>query len=249
MRVRSKRTQDRYFVDNALIREHGATIRSIGIAVYNVLALHADLEDQNAWPSYETIAKLIGCSRSSVIRTMKQLVELKIIVKCERNGRDGGQTSNEYFLIDKKVWTPPPVQPDTPPVPEEHPNNPHDNNPHDNNTVPSEPDAGTPSAPITMDGWLDLIEKANNKVAALHFMYRTLFPNHDVPDYKYVGRVARDVGGHPRLGQLLWIACGYRPTGDALRYVKGMNKPKGSRGRKSNFEQTWENLMGEELQQ
>jgi hypothetical protein len=150
--IRDRRTEDRYFVDNALIYDYGATIGVYGIAVYNVLAVHADLKTQSSFPSYQTIADEIGCSRRKVIAAIRQLEQLHIVRKTTRlrepedlDDPDDHKyhTSNLYDLLDKSCWgsaqgAPGVVQDvhqgsaqGAPGVVQDvHPNNPHLNNPH-----------------------------------------------------------------------------------------------------------------------
>lgn len=102
--VKDQRLDHWYKVDNALILQYGAIIGPYGIAVYNVLALHANHETHEAYPSYQTIAELVGCSRRKVIQTL-ELLESHNIVRGEgRMKNDGSPNSNVWVLVDKSLW-------------------------------------------------------------------------------------------------------------------------------------------------
>jgi hypothetical protein len=102
--IRDNRGGDRYFIDNCLIREYGKTLGVYGIAVYNVIAMHANSDTQAAYPSYNTIADMIGCSRNKVIDTIKQLKELGMLAVSVRFTEDGDRDSNLLTLLNKDVW-------------------------------------------------------------------------------------------------------------------------------------------------
>ena len=51
--------------------------------------------DNICFPSYETIAGVVGCSRRKVIDIIKELVELGLIKKHQT----GNRSSNEYEII------------------------------------------------------------------------------------------------------------------------------------------------------
>jgi len=77
--------------------------------------------------------------------------------------------------------------------------------------------------------WLKVIEQAKNRPASLQTMFRALYPGRSPPDYSYLGRVARQVGGAGRLAELLWQNSSRPPTGDILAYClsTGRSKPAG----------------------
>lgn len=101
-KVRDRRANRRYFVDNALLRGGwGAEIGPYGIAVYNAVAMHADADAQSGYPSHDLIAKLTGMSRPTVIKTVKALERWKILEVSRRNGR-----VHTYYLTDQSEWEP-----------------------------------------------------------------------------------------------------------------------------------------------
>lgn len=104
LQIRDKRGGDRYFIDNSLIKEWGPKIGVYGIAVYNILAMHANNDTQEAFPSYNTIARLTGASRRKVVDTVTMLHDLGIIQKTTRRGDDGEYDSNVILLLNKECW-------------------------------------------------------------------------------------------------------------------------------------------------
>lgn len=83
---------------------------------------------------------------------------------------------------------------------------------------------GKPSAPTptTFPEWHELVNASANPNATLRYMHETLFPGRKPPDYGYIGRVARQVGGPGRLADFLWQTSARPPTGDILRYCQGI---------------------------
>ena len=88
----------------------------------------------------------------------------------------------------------------------------------------TEDEKTVPALPSTFADWLKLIHESKNRPATLRFMHEHLFPGRDPPDYGYIGKTAKIVGGAGRLAELLWQASSKPPTGDVLRYVQGMAK-------------------------
>lgn len=100
LRIRDKRGGDRYFIDNLFLRGgYGAKVKAHGIAVYNALCLSANLENQECFPSYQTIADMTGMSRRQAIDSMAELVDLGVV---EVEGK--AYSSNTYILIHKDNW-------------------------------------------------------------------------------------------------------------------------------------------------
>ncbi|HUT15014.1 MAG TPA: helix-turn-helix domain-containing protein, partial [Anaerolineae bacterium] len=98
--IRDKRTQRRFFIDNVIVRGYGWIIKAPGIAIYNALCLHADLEDQNCWPSQQLVADEIGVSLTTVKHYLRLLRELGLVGWQHRDEEGLGQTSNIYYLLD-----------------------------------------------------------------------------------------------------------------------------------------------------
>ena len=86
-----------YFrIPNDVLRRHGRALGPYCIAVYAVLALHAD-RDGIAWPSQTTIAKMVGISRPTVATSLDLLVGFGL-VRIVRKGARGRST--RYQLVD-----------------------------------------------------------------------------------------------------------------------------------------------------
>jgi len=93
-------------------------------------------------------------------------------------------------------------------------------------------DGGADAPPANLNGWLELMHSSKNRPASLRWMFETLYPGRDPPDYGYLGRTAKTVGGAGRLAALLWQSQACRVDGDVLRYCMGIAK---GNGRKSNL--------------
>ena len=74
-------------------------------AIYNIIGCIAG-QDTKAWPSVATMAKLAGCSESTVRRAIKKLIKHKLITKKLRAKADGGNTSNLYTIMPVYDFTP-----------------------------------------------------------------------------------------------------------------------------------------------
>ena len=90
----------------------------------------------------------------------------------------------------------------------------------------SPPTAADANAPASLSRWLELVRDGKNRSAVLRSMIETLYPyltEQDLPDYGYIGKVARKTGGAGLLAEKLWMASVYQPQGDILAYVQAMN--------------------------
>ncbi len=106
LHIRDHRGPGWFFIDKEYILRYGKKLGVYGIAVYNILAMHADNGTQESYPSYSTISDLIGCSRAKVITVVGQLEKYKIIKKINRHGSDGVNISNIITLLHKDEWIP-----------------------------------------------------------------------------------------------------------------------------------------------
>jgi hypothetical protein len=94
--------------------------------------------------------------------------------------------------------------------------------------VPASPSQATPA---TFQEWQSTLQESNNAPAVLRTMFEALFPGRSPPEFSYLGRTARQVGGAGRLAELMWQASTRPPTGDVLAYCIAMSKGKrASRG-------------------
>jgi len=86
------------------------------------------------------------------------------------------------------------------------------------------------ATPTSFDAWLDELRQAKNKGGVARRMFVALYPKHDPPDYGYIGKTARSVGGWSRFAQLLWEHSARPPVGDVLAYIAAAaNRGNGSR--------------------
>ena len=70
--------------------------------VYMYLKDRAYKEGQ-CWPSIQTIGKDLSLSRSTVKRAIKELEQGHFLVKQSRKRKNGGDTSNLYAVLHRKV--------------------------------------------------------------------------------------------------------------------------------------------------
>lgn len=101
-RLVDRREPGFYIVDNEIIEDFGAKLGVYGIAVYNVLLKFSNASGENAFPSYQTIADLLGISRPKAIEGVKLLLECGLIEKTARKSSSGDPTTNIYTLLDVK---------------------------------------------------------------------------------------------------------------------------------------------------
>lgn len=93
----------RYYIDNSFIRDgYGAELGPYAIAVYNAIAVHAN-QEQEAWPSHGTIAKLTGMSARQVMREIEALAEYNIISVISRAEE---RKPAIITLLDRTEWKP-----------------------------------------------------------------------------------------------------------------------------------------------
>jgi len=93
---------------------------------------------------------------------------------------------------------------------------------NDLNGVPAEPGHTTPN---NLAGWHEKLKDSNNKPAALMEMIQTLMPDLvEQPDFGYIGKTARKVGGAGRLATLIWQASSQKVDGDLMAYCQAMAK-------------------------
>lgn len=91
--------------------------------------------------------------------------------------------------------------------------------------------------PSNLDGWLEQLKNGSNKPAILRSMIEALYPDLvDYPDFAYIGKVARQVGGAGRLASLLWEVVPRNPTGDILSYVQAMTRARKKNDEPAGFE-------------
>lgn len=103
-----RRRPERIVVPFYVVERFGATIGPYGLALYLGLCYHVGRQ-RAVWPSLATLAREIGCSRSSVERSMRSLRAAGLVVTEPYLER--GQRSNTVYLVD------PPTAGDPSPMP------------------------------------------------------------------------------------------------------------------------------------
>ncbi|MDH2299807.1 helix-turn-helix domain-containing protein [Cobetia sp. 29-18-1] len=87
-------------------------------------------EDAECWPSIKRLSEEMGCSESTVRRSLAELVQLNLLVVMPRTAQYGRQTSNAYRLTmvedfaapaEEAEQAPTPADPAAPAAPAEHP--------------------------------------------------------------------------------------------------------------------------------
>lgn len=89
------------------------------------------------------------------------------------------------------------------------------------NTMTLEDPSGSGEPETLTGGFARLLEQlrgAKNKAAVLRGIYVLCFGPADAPDYGYLGRAAKAVGGAGRLAQMMWELTAQPPTGDVLAF-------------------------------
>jgi hypothetical protein len=89
-----------YRVDNIIVDEYAEKIGAIGVAIYNVLARHADRQTGICYPSIGTIAKKLKLGRTTVKKYLRILLKYSLIAISARLSDEGDPTSNLYMLLD-----------------------------------------------------------------------------------------------------------------------------------------------------
>jgi len=89
-----------YRVDNIIVDEYGEKIGAIGVAIYNVLARHADRQTGICYPCIGTIAKKLRLGRTTVKKYLRILLNYSLIAISSRLSDAGDPTSNCYMLLD-----------------------------------------------------------------------------------------------------------------------------------------------------
>lgn len=94
--------------------------------------------------------------------------------------------------------------------------------------VPSEPKSDAP--PRTLSAEFQEVQEelktGKNKAATLQRWYVRCFGDGATPDYGYLGRVAKHVGGAGHLAQLMMQLAPRPPAGDVLAYILASHKEK-----------------------
>ena len=74
-------------------------ISNKAVLVYLYLCDRANKINQSCFPSMKTIAKDLNLSLSTVKRAIQELLKREYIQKENRFRKNGGKTSNKYFIL------------------------------------------------------------------------------------------------------------------------------------------------------
>lgn len=85
--IRHIRNGDWFWINKKVLQFFSRSLKSSGLAVYNVLASFANSKSQACFPTQKTIAELIGMSKRTVIRRIRELQELDLLAVEKRRGR------------------------------------------------------------------------------------------------------------------------------------------------------------------
>jgi DNA-binding Lrp family transcriptional regulator len=83
--IRRIRNGGWFWINKKVLQLFSRSLKSSGLAVYNALASYANSKNQACFPTQKVIAELIGMSKRTVIRRIRQLKELGLI-GVERKG-------------------------------------------------------------------------------------------------------------------------------------------------------------------
>lgn len=98
--VRNLRTTHWFWMDRRVVTEMLQEMSDTSFAVYSILCCHSFNETQTCKLKLSTICTELGKSKSTVIRALKELDQLKLIKIVERWSEDGRQLANGYDLLD-----------------------------------------------------------------------------------------------------------------------------------------------------
>jgi hypothetical protein len=104
--LRSRRPGQWCWLDTAIVATYGPQIGAYGVAVYAVLAQHANGRTQACWPSIGRIASLLKLSRSTVKKTLRTLEAEGLLTVQARRDPEGDPTSHCYTLLDPTPESP-----------------------------------------------------------------------------------------------------------------------------------------------
>ncbi|MGX9807837.1 helix-turn-helix domain-containing protein [Exiguobacterium acetylicum] len=96
-------------VPHTLLRS-GTAFASVHEKVIYLILESFSGQDGQAFPSYQTIADAVPCSKSTVKSCIQSLITSGRIEKVERFTKHGGQTSNAYRVLPRVESTPPASQ-------------------------------------------------------------------------------------------------------------------------------------------
>jgi len=94
--IRPLKKKTRLWIDNEILEIYGKKLKAPGIAIYSVLARHANSETQSCFPSYPKLMELSGIGKRNTISKYLIIIEELGLVIIKRNKK---REPNFYFLI------------------------------------------------------------------------------------------------------------------------------------------------------
>jgi hypothetical protein len=101
--VRDLRTNERFWMHDAIIDEYGPLLFADTFTIYSSLCCMANRE-QYCWPSLARLARHWGKGKGTVVRAITLLTDLRLIHSFSALDVDGGNSNNIYYLLE-----PPPL--------------------------------------------------------------------------------------------------------------------------------------------
>lgn len=98
--IRDARRRDFFIVDNVIIDHYGSIIGPFAVLTYVSLCRHADCSTRETYPSLSLIAKELGISRMTVIRSIQKLITHGLIVRKYRKSKSGDPDTNIYIILE-----------------------------------------------------------------------------------------------------------------------------------------------------
>lgn len=86
------------------------------------------------------------------------------------------------------------------------------------------PEVQNEDNPSSFNGWVDMLRESTSKQAVLVRMHEALYPDRSPPQFSFMAKIARDVGGARMMAKYLWEFSPRPPTGDILTYIRGTHK-------------------------
>jgi len=197
-------------------------------------------EDMISYSQFEGMGRI---KRQSAMRALAGLVEKNIVIKTDNgSNRPASWKFNKYsetWATSIKMVTATSTQNDTSLGQTSTQNDTATSTQNDTHKRKKEITTKVaPAAPeiSIMDSFrllLDDLRTTTNRPAKLQEIYIALYGAGSPPDFGYLGKVAKQVGGAGRLAELLLQHCGRPPTGDVLAYIVAAEKRRKQGGQES----------------
>ena len=94
--IRPRKKNTRFLIDNEILEQFAPILKPQGIAIYSVLARHANNKTQMCYPSYEQIIKLSGIGKRNTVNKYLKILENLRLIQIIRNHK---RQVNIYYLL------------------------------------------------------------------------------------------------------------------------------------------------------